>query len=390
LRNSPSSINTKQSSTERQVRLLAERFIITILIGLAVCLFASASGPFFPFASKEQPATPDLSAFSALAPIDAHAHVFKNDPAFAAMLERLNLRILDICVVDKHDRGFEEAAPQNQKAREIMHSTHGRSAWCSTFDPQEFESPDFSSRSNQLLNETFAEGAVAVKIYKNIGMELKKHDGSYLMPDDPVFDPIFADIAAHNRTVVAHIAEPTSSWRPLDPANPDYSYYKDNPEWFMYLHPERPSKETILTARDRMLANNPKLRVVGCHLGSMEVDVDDIARHFDRYPNFAVDTAGRVIYLMMQPPEKVRAFLMKYQDRVLYGTDLELMPWSDTPAVLAQWQQEYLRDWKYFATDEWVDYEGRKYRGLKLPEPVLRKLYHDSAVRWIDGIDRGY
>jgi len=372
------------------VRILAQRLFVTILIGLTVFLFASAAGPFFPSVSEEQPATPDLSAFSALAPIDAHAHVFKNDPAFAAMLDHLNLRILDICVVDKHDRGFEQAAPQNQKAREIMHSTHGRSAWCSTFDPQEFESPDFSSRSNQLLNETFVEGAVAVKIYKNIGMELKKHDGSYLMPDDPVFNPIFADIAAHGRTVLAHIAEPTSSWRPLDPANPDYSYYKDNPEWFMYLHPERPSKETILAARDRMLANNPKLRVVGCHLGSMEVDVDEIARRFDRYPNFAVDTAARTIYLMMQPPEKVRAFLVKYQDRVLYGTDLELMPWADTPSALSHWQQEYLRDWKYFATDEWVDYEGRKYRGLKLPEPVLRKLYHDNAVRWIDGIDRSY
>jgi len=389
MRNSPSSSDTKEPFTARRVRFLAERFIITILVGAAVCLFVSASGPFFPSPSKEQPAT-DLRAFSALAPIDAHAHVFKNDPAFAAMLERLNLRILDICVVDKHDRGFEEAAPQNQKAREILHSTHGRSAWCSTFDPQDFESPDFSSRSNQLLNETFVQGAVAVKIYKNIGMELKKHDGSYLMPDDAVFNPIFANIAAHNRTVLAHIAEPTSSWRPLDPANPDYSYYKDNPEWFMYLHPERPSKETILAARDRMLANNPKLRVVGCHLGSMEVDVDDIARRLDRYPNFAVDTAARVIYLMMQPPEKVRAFLIKYQDRVLYGTDLELMPWSDTPAALTHWQQEYLRDWKYFATDEWVDYEGRKYRGVKLPGPVLRKLYHDNAVHWIDGIDRSY
>jgi hypothetical protein len=389
LRNSPSSIDPTALSTKRRMRLLAERFIIAILTGLAVCLFA-ASGPFFPFASKEQPATPDLNAFSALAPIDAHAHVFKNDPAFAAMLDHLNLRILDICVVDKHDRGFEVADAQNQKAREILHSTHGRSAWCSTFDPQDFESPDFSSRSNQLLNETFVEGAVAVKIYKNIGMELKKRDGSYLMPDDPVFNPIFNDIAAHARTVLAHIAEPTSSWRPLDPANPDYSYYKDNPEWFMYLHPERPSKETILAARDRMLANNPKLRVVGCHLGSMEVDVDDIARRIDRYPNFAVDTAARTIYLMMQPPGKVRAFLIKYQDRVLYGTDLELMPWADTPSALSHWQQEYLRDWKYFATDEWVDYEGRKYQGLKLPEPVLRKLYHDNAVHWIDGIDRSY
>ncbi|MBZ5594849.1 MAG: amidohydrolase [Acidobacteriia bacterium] len=328
----------------------------------------------------------DLTAFSAMAPIDVHAHVFKDDPAFTAMLKRLNLRILDVCVVDKHDRGYEEAAPQNQKAREIMQSTGGRAAWCSTFDPQDFDKPGFASRSNKTLNDTFGEGAVAVKIYKNIGMELKKRDGSYLMPDDTVFNPIFANIAARNRTVLAHIAEPTSSWRPLDPSNPDYSYYKDNPDWFMYLHPDHPSKQTIIDARDRLLANNPRLRVIGCHLGSMEVDVQEIAEHFDRYPNFAVDTAARVIYLMMQPPEKVRAFLLRYQDRVIYGTDLDLMPWSDTPARLRHWQEEYLRDWKYFATDSWVEYEGKRYRGLNLPEPVLRKLYHENAVHWVPGI----
>ena len=328
----------------------------------------------------------DLTGFSGLAPIDVHGHVFKNDPAFAAMLKRLNLRILDVCVVDKHDRGYEEAAPQNRTAREIMHSTSGRAAWCSTFDPQDFEKPGFASQSIKVLNDTFAEGAVAVKIYKSIGMEMKKHDGSYLMPDDPVFSPILADIAAHGRTVLAHIAEPTSSWRPLDPANPDYSYYKDNPDWFMYLHPDHPSKETILAARDHMLANNPRLRVIGCHLGSMEVDVNDIARRLDRYPNFAVDTAARVIYLMMQPPEKVRSFLTRYQDRVVYGTDLDLMAWSDTSTTLRHWQEEYLRDWKYFATDSLVEYNGKKYRGLKLPAPVLRKLYHENAAHWVPGI----
>lgn len=366
------------------VRSRRIRFSI-LSITLVLYLFESASGIFFP---KYQTSTIDLTAFSALAPIDAHAHVFKNDPAFIEMLKRLNLHIMDVCVVDKHDRGYEEAGSQNQRAREIMHSTNGRSAWCSTFDAQDFEKPNFAWQTNKVLNEAFAKGAVAVKIYKDIGMELKKRDGSYLMPDDPVFNPIFANIAARNRTVLAHIAEPTSSWRPLDPANPDYSYYKNNPNWFMFLHPERPSKEAILAARDRMLANNPRMRVVGCHLGSMEVDVDDIARRFDRYPNFAIDTAARVIYLVMQPPEKVRAFLLKYQDRVLYGTDLELMPWSDTASALVHWQQEYLRDWKYFATDEWVEYEGKKYRGLKLPESVLRKLFHDNAVHWIKGIVR--
>ena len=225
-----------------------------------------------------------------------------------------------------------------------------------------------------------------MKIWKNIGMELQKPDGSYLMPDDPVFAPIFADIVAHNRTLIAHIAEPTSCWLRLDSTNPDYSYYKEHPVWYMYLHPDHPSKETIIAARDRMLANNPKLRVVGCHLGSMEVDVDEIARHFERYPNFAVDTAARMLYLMKQPPEKVRAFLVKYQDRVVYGTDLELHPWEDAPKTLPQWEEQYLTDWKYFATDEWVVMNGKKYRGLKLPEPILRKLYHDNAVRWVPGI----
>jgi predicted TIM-barrel fold metal-dependent hydrolase len=77
----------------------------------------------------------------------------------------------------------------------------------------------------------------------------------------------------------------------------------------------------------------------------MEVDVDEIARHFDRYPNFAVDTAARMLYLMKQPPEKVRAFLTKYQDRVVYGTDLELHPWEDALKALPEWEKQYLTDW---------------------------------------------
>jgi len=125
--------------------------------------------------------------------------------------------------------------------------------------------------------------------------------------------------------------------------------------------------------------------VVGAHLGSMETNVDEIARRFDRYPNFAVDTAARIEYLMMQPRDKVRAFLIKYQDRVLYGTDLVVMPKDDTEKALAEWNDTYARDWKFFATNKTVEVKGRKFQGLELPEPVLRKLYHDNAVRWFPG-----
>ena len=111
-----------------------------------------------------------------------------------------------------------------------------------------------------------------------------------------------------------------------------------------------------------------------------------MAQRFDRYPNFAVDTAARIPYFMLQPSERVRAFLIKYQDRVLYGTDLELMPENDVMKALKEWTSTYERDWKYFATDQTVEYNGHKTQGLRLPESVLHKLYQENAIRWITGI----
>ena len=204
--------------------------------------------------------------------------------------------------------------------------------------------------------------------------------------NDPVFDPIYKEIAAHHRTVVAHLAEPNSCWEAPNSASPDYNYYRKHPEEYAYLHPEWPSKAAILAARDHILAENPKLRVVGAHLGSMEADVNQIAMRFDRYPNFAVDTAARVPYFMLQPQDKVRAFLLKYQDRILYGTDLELSPQDKTAEALKEWTSTYERDWKFFATDQTVEYNGHNIQGLGLPESVLRKLYHVNAVRWLPGI----
>ena len=188
--------------------------------------------------------------------------------------------------------------------------------------PYGFEETGFAQRAVRQLDADFAAGAIAVKIYKVMGMEMKSKAGKYVMPDDPAFEPIYKDIAAHHRTVVAHIAEPDSCWQPPNPSSPDYDYYKEHPEEYAYAHPEWPSKAAILAARDHLVEENPKLRVVGAHLGSMEADVDQMAQRFDRYPNFAVDTAARIPYFMLQPREKVRAFLIKYQDRILYGTDL--------------------------------------------------------------------
>ena len=153
--------------------------------------------------------------------------------------------------------------------------------------------------------------------------------------------------------------------------------------------PNPASKEQILLARDHVLEQNPNLRVVGAHLGSMEADFHQLGQHLDRYPNFAVDIAARMPYMMLQPHADIVAFVTKYQDRLIYGTDSSFYPKSDIKAKLNEWEEYYARDWRFLATNDTVDYEGRQVQGLALPASVLRKLYHDNAVQWFPGIVPG-
>jgi len=80
---------------------------------------------------------------------------------------------------------------------------------------------------------------------------------------------------------------------------------------------------------------------------------------------------------------------MKYQDRVLYGTDLSLYDRQDTGTAEKSWEKQYATDWAFFSWDATLDYRGRKVQGLGLPARVLRKLYHDNAVHWIRGVVPG-
>ena len=89
---------------------------------------------------------------------------------------------------------------------------------------------------------------------------------------------------------------------------------------------------------------------------------------------------------MLQPREKVRSFLLKYQDRVLYATDLEVAHNADINQAANTFRKTYTRDWSYFATSQSVTYLGHSYQGLELPRPVLQKLFHDNAIHWFPGL----
>jgi len=354
-------------------------------VSAVLALFLTAAGL---SRGRNEAGTPEpsseLQAFAALNPIDAHVHLFNPDPAFVDLLKGLHLHVLDIVIVNDKDKFPVGIVPRLKFAWPVIRAGEGRVQLCTSFDPFKYGAPTFAADAIKQMDQDFADGAIAVKIWKNVGMELKDAKGNWVMPDDLAFAPIYRDIAARDKTLIAHLAEPDGCWQP--PTAPDNNC-KDHPDWYMFGRANAPSKTKILAARDHLLAENPNLRIVGAHLGSMESDVDQLAQRLDRYPNFAVDTAARVHTLMLQPRNKVRAFFIKYQDRILYGTDLQALPGDDVSKTVHGWEHDYAHEWKYFATDETLESDRGKVQGLKLPPEVLRKLYHDNAVRWIPGID---
>ncbi|MGE3822107.1 MAG: amidohydrolase family protein [Isosphaeraceae bacterium] len=316
--------------------------------------------------------------------IDTHTHVHRDAPAAIASLKASGWSGFDLVVCPTQgDEPFDLDA-KIESTRQGARASGGRVAWASTFDARGFEAPDFAERTIARLRQSFDDGALGVKVWKNIGMAIRAKSGRYLLPDDPALLPIYEAIQKADKTLVAHLAEPDGAWLPLDEKNPELPYYSKNPQWHM-LGKSAPAKEAILGARDRVLARYPKLRVVGCHLGSDEDDLTRLARRLDAFPNFAVDTAARVRYFARGDREKAREFLTRYQDRVLYATDFSLRdadpgPWAK--ALLAR----HTADWEFFSGDAMMEYEGRPTRGLALPDPVLRKLFRENARRWIPGI----
>jgi predicted TIM-barrel fold metal-dependent hydrolase len=132
----------------------------------------------------------------------------------------------------------------------------------------------------------------------------------------------------------------------------------------------------------------------GAHLGSLEYDVDELGRRFDRYPNFSVDCSARTADLTRQPRDKVRAFLLRYPDRVLYGLDRSYRPdpqrestAEDRLRFARDLEASYRQDFRYYAGEGEMEYRGRTVRCLGLPREILEKLYHRNAERLIPGLE---
>jgi hypothetical protein len=351
----------------------------------------------------------DLTAYvKTIKKIDIHAHMDSDAPWFRDVLDSIDQKILTICT------GGTNPGRMQQKidtARSLLNRHPRYFAWVTTFDLTGRDDPDWVDNVIDQLNEDFQNGAIGVKVWKDIGMKITNQDGDYIQIDDPMFEPILRFIAEEGKTLIAHLGEPIDAWMPSNIESKPQFYWSNHPEYHFWDKPDKPSYSDIIAARDHVLEKYPDLRFVGAHMGSMSYDVNEVVKRLDRYPNFAVEIGGRTRYLSWQARGKVRSFFIQYQDRIMYGTDQGASMFDGEGNPLSSEQinsmkQNYLRRhdffMRYYASDEifpWANNirSGKPVpeteytvQGLALPEEVLEKVYYQNAVKWFPGIDREY
>lgn len=339
--------------------------------------------------SPAPPAAQAALRFEDVLKIDAHVHVFDDVPEFVEMLRRTQTRVVNICVGSSRP---ELLGPSEQRAEELRRKYSPQFHFAATFDLTQRHEPDYVRGVTNWLDASFRGGAVMVKIWKDVGMELKTPTGAFLLPDASIFDPIYDYLAQQGWPLLAHFADPIDAWRPLDPASAHHAYYARHPEWHVYGREGFPSHGDILSARDRMLARHANLVMIAAHLGSEAHDLDALASRFDRFPNLHADVAARTPELQRQPAHKVRQFFLRYQDRLLYGTDADqfaggrVLSSEERAAFAARMEKWYRDEFDYYAGQGQHRLGGRAIECLGLPRVVLEKFYHGNAQRLLPGV----
>jgi predicted TIM-barrel fold metal-dependent hydrolase len=193
--------------------------------------------------------------------------------------------------------------------------------------------------------------------------------------DDTKLDAVWAACAKHRRPVMIHAADPAAFFTPLDRFNERWHELNDHPGW-LFHGKDYPGYKELLAQLKRVIKRHPRTTFVGAHVASQAEDLRSVAQWLDELPNFHVDINARINELGRQP-YSARRFLIKYQDRVLFGTD--------TLPGAAMYRVYY----RFLETDDeyWDSSSGHHLQGfwmiygIHLPKDVLAKLYHRNAER---------
>jgi predicted TIM-barrel fold metal-dependent hydrolase len=230
----------------------------------------------------------------------------------------------------------------------------------------------------KMMEEGVKQGVRGLKVYKTLGLNETDNEGKRIAIDDPRLDPIWSKCGELGIPVLIHSGEPNSFWNPKDKHNERWLELKEHPS--RYRDSENfPTFEQVMAEQHHVFRKHPETKFIDAHLGWFGNDLERFGKLLDEMPNVYTEL-GAVLAELGRQPKFARAWMIKYQDRVMMGKDSYNV-------------KEYYTYFRVLETDdEYFDYY-RKYHahwkmyGLSLPDSVLRKVYYQNALRVVPGLD---
>ena len=257
---------------------------------------------------------------------------------------------------------------------EMVKPHPGRFIVFSQIDFSKIDDPNFSQEMVTQLDDSVRRGSRGLKQLKDLGLVDRDKSGKLIAIDDPRLDPIWEEAGRLGIPVSIHTSDPEAFFHPVDNTNERYEELTGHPDWSFY-EPQFPSKEELLAERDRMFAKHSHTNFVALHVANWPENLDYVSNLLDKLPNVMIEFGAREAELGRQP-KRAREFFIKYQDRIMFGTDNGMD------------EAMYRNHFRWLETsDEYFDYwgapgQGRwKISGMGLPDSVLEKIYHKNAER---------
>ena len=190
-------------------------------------------------------------------------------------------------------------------------------------------------------------GCRGLKVWKDVGMFIIHPDGIPARMDDPRLDAVWETAGELGWTISVHQADPARAWT--------------KPHFVR----TGLSREQLFERRNRVLAKYPGIRFILCHNGNDAENVRAWGALMDDFPNCVSDMNRDP--LEHDTLSDTQAFLEKYADRVLFGTDLG-MP-DDRPPDRKWNMEELFLPWR------------RRLIAYGLTDDTLRKLTWENGER---------
>ena len=290
-----------------------------------------------------------------------------------------------IAVICNMDGGYGKQFDQNMKTGDAYKN---RVLQFARLNYEGINEPGWSEKATAELERCFRAGAHGLKIAKELGLTYKNTDGSYIQADDKRFDSIWELCARYKKPVMIHLSDSFGRFLPIGPENERYEagLWRSSPEGNYYMT-GHPTPDVIEKARENMHTKHPNTRFVNAHFAMLYYDMDKVASLLDRFPNADIELSATVQDLG-RAPRMIREFFLKYQDRILFGSD-----GNPGRGIEEFWEPH----WRFLETfDEHFDHpaqlrsatgaplHGRwRIYGIGLPDDVLRKVYYANALKYV-------